>query len=35
MEKGLNVTESISGDVSVPVATTGKSADDYDKEVCR
>ena len=35
MEEGLNVIKSISGDVSVPMATTRKSADDYGKGVCR
>ena len=35
MEGWLNVTKSISGDVSVPMATTRKSADDYGKVVCR
>ena len=33
--KELNVTKSLGGDVSVPMATTRKSADDYDKGVCR
>jgi len=35
MEEGLNMTKSIGGDMSVPIATTRKSADDYDKGVCR
>ena len=35
MEEGLNVIKSISGDVSVPMAMTRKSADDYGKGVCR
>ena len=32
MKERLNVTKSVDGDVSVPMATTRKSADDYDKE---
>ena len=35
MKEGLNVTKFISGDVSVPMAMTRKSADDYDKGICR
>jgi len=35
MEEGLNVTKSVNGDVFVPMATTRKSTDDYDKGVCR
>jgi len=35
LKERLNVTKSIGGDVSVPIATTRKSADDYDKGVCR
>ena len=35
MKEGLNVTKSIGGDVSVPMAITRKSADDYDKGICR
>ena len=35
MEERLNVTKSIRGDMSVPIATTRKSADDYGKRVCR
>jgi len=31
MKERLNVTKSIGGVVSVPMATTRKSADDYDK----
>ena len=33
MKERLNVTKSIGGDVSVLMATTRKSADDYDKGV--
>jgi len=33
MKERLNVTKSV-GDLSVPMATTRKSADDYDKGVC-
>ena len=35
MKEGLNVTKSIGGDVSVPMAMTRKSADDYGKGICR
>ena len=35
MKEGLNVTKSLGGDVSVPMATTRKSADDYDRGVRR
>ena len=35
MEEGLDVTKSISDDVSVPMVTTGESADGYVKGVCR
>jgi len=35
MKEGLNVTKSIGGDVSVSMATTRKSADGYDRGVCR
>jgi len=35
MKEGLNVTKSIGGDVSVPMATTRKSANSYDRGVCR
>jgi len=35
MKEGLNVTKSIGGDVSVPMAMTRKSADDYDKGIYR
>jgi len=35
MKERLNATKSIGGDMSVPMATTRKSADDYDKGVCR
>ena len=35
MKEGLNVTKSIGGDMSVPMAMTRKFADDYDKGVCR
>ena len=35
MEEGLNMTKSIGVDVSMPMATTRKSADDYDEGVCR
>ena len=34
MKERLNVTKSVDGYVSVPMATTRKSADDYDKGVC-
>ena len=34
MKERLNVTKSVDGDLSVPMATIGKSADDYDKGVC-
>ena len=35
MEEELNMTKSIGGDVSVPMAMTRKSADNYDEGVCR
>ena len=35
MKEGLSMTKSIGGDVSVPMAMTRKSADDYDKGICR
>jgi len=35
MEEGLDVTKSIGYDVSVPMVTTGESADGYVKGVCR
>jgi hypothetical protein len=35
MEEGLDVTKSIGDDVSVPMVTTGESADGYVKGVCR
>ena len=35
MKVRLNVTKSVDGDLSMPMATTKKSADDYDKGVCR
>ena len=34
MKEGLNMTKSIGGDVSVPMAMTRKSADGYDRGVC-
>ena len=34
MKERLNVTKSMGSDVSVPMATTRKSTDDYDKGVC-
>jgi len=34
MKERLNVTKSIGGEMSVLMATTRKSADDYDKGVC-
>jgi len=34
MKERLNVTKSIGDDLSVPMAMTRKSADDYDKGVC-
>ena len=35
MKEGLNVTKSIGGDVSVPMATTRKSVDGYGRGVCQ
>jgi len=35
IKEGLDMTKSIGGDVSVPMATTRKSADGYDRGVCR
>ena len=34
MKERLNVTKSVDGDLSVPMATTRKSVDDYNKGVC-
>ena len=35
MKERLTVTKSTGGDVSVPMATMRKSADDYGKGICR
>ena len=35
MKVGLDMTKFISGDVSVPMVTIRRFADDYDEGVCR